>query len=262
MRTLALTSPEMRGTDVQGLQKVLNERLAHYKSRIKIKQNGIYDRETAHAVAIVAKAMGLHHYDGIPAVTRIIEHPHLRNPAEIVVEHQRAKAAKEAAEIAKGVGGLAAIPAIAAHYIGVKEAPAGSNWGHPYPAKWEENFGFDSGVSWCACFACSIVNQAGGHVTGGVAFCPNIEAYARAGTNGFVKWRPNHTEGVGPGWLPLYNFSGGSEAEHVGVVESLHGDHLVAIEGNTSGTNPADGGMVARMERPYSYVLGYAQPRL
>jgi hypothetical protein len=262
MRTFHLTSPEMRGEDVRNLQNILNERLAHYKSRTRIKENGVYDRETAHAVAVIAKAMGLRHYDGVPAVTKVIEHPHLRSPSDVLAEHQRAKAAKEAAFIAKGAGGLAAIPALAAHYLDVKENPPRSNWGKPFPAKWEENFGFDSGVSWCACFACSMVNQAGGHVSGGVAFCPNIEAFARAGINGFAEWKPNHGEGVGPGWLALYNFVGGSEAEHVGVVEKILPTHLVAIEGNTSGTNPADGGMVARMERPYSYVLGYARPRI
>lgn len=262
MRTFRLSSPEMRGEDVRTLQKILNERLIHYKSRTRIKLNGIYDRETAHAVAVIAKASGLEHFDGVPGVTRLIEHPHERNPVQVARAKHRAKEREEAAKIAKGSGGLASIPVIAAHYIGISERPAGSNWGVPYPAEWEEKFGFDSGVSWCACFACSTVDQAGGHVTGEGGFCPAIEGYARAGTNGFVEWRRNHTEGVGPGWLALYNFDGGSEAQHIGVVESIHSDHLVAIEGNTSGENPADGGMVARMQRPYSYVLGYAKPRL
>jgi hypothetical protein len=260
MRTLRLSSPEMRGIDVQNLQKVLNERLAHYRSRTRIKENGIYDRETAHAVAVIAKAEGLEHYDGIPAVIRLIMHPGLRTPAEHLREKERAKARAEAS--VPGAEGLAAIPKIAARYLGVTENPPSSNWGRPYPAKWEENFGFDSGVSWCACFACSMVGLAGGHVTGEGGFCPAIEGYARAGTNGFVEWRANHGEGVEPGWLVLYNFAGGTEPEHIGVVEEIHPTFVQAIEGNTSGTNPADGGMVARMERPYSYVVGYARPRL
>lgn len=262
MRTFRLASPEMRGEDVRTLQHVLNERLAHYKSRTRIKENGIYDRETAHAVAVIAKAEGLQHYDGIPSVTRLIEHPAERTPSDIVREHQRAKAREEATIQAKGNEGLAAIPAIAAHYLGVREVPAGSNWGSPYPAKWEENFGFDSGVSWCACFACSMVEAAGGHITGEGGYCPAIEGYARAGTNGFAEWKANHGEGVEPGWLVLYNFDGGSEPEHIGVVEQIHPTFVQAIEGNTSGTNPADGGMVARMQRPYSYVVGYARPRI
>jgi hypothetical protein len=262
MRTFHLTSPEMRGQDVRDLQKVLNERLAHYKSRTRIKTNGIYDRETAHAVAVIAKAEGLQHFDGIPDVTHKILHPGLRTPADHIRERDRARVEAHADQLAKGAQGLARIPAIAAHYIGVSENPPGSNWGSPEPAGWERNFGFDSGVPWCACFACSMVNRAGGHVEGGVAFCPNIEAYARAGTNGFAKWRPNHTEGVEPGWLVLYNWVGGSEPEHVGIVEWLYPTFVQAIEGNTGGTNPSDGGQVARAQRPYSYVVGYAEPRL
>lgn len=261
MRALALTSPEIRGQDVRALQHVLNERLAHYKSRNRIKENGIYDRETAHAVAGVAFAMGLHHYEGIPAVTRIIEHPSLRNAAEMLEEHRRRKEAEEHNLIAAGIEGLERIPAIALHYVGVHENPDGSNWGHPYPAKWEENFGFSSGVPWCACFSCSIANLAGCHIHGGVAFCPNIEAFARSGVNGFEKWVSNHKD-AGPGWFVLYNWNGGSEPEHVGIVKEIHSDHLIAVEGNTSGSNPSDGGMVAVEARPYSFVCGYAKPRL
>jgi hypothetical protein len=270
MRTFRLSSPEMRGEDVRELQKVLNERLAHYhEKRYAIKENGIYDRETAHAVALIAKALGLHHYDGIPEVTRLIEHPDLRTPAEHVAAKMRATDAKKVDTILTkpdGTGeiiqGLARIPLLASHYLGVHEDPQGSNWGTPYPADWEKNFGFDSGVPWCGCFSCSMVNAAGGHITGEGGFCPALEGYARSGTNGFDLWRPNHNEGVEPGWLVLYNWVGGSEPEHVGIVEKILGDHLVAIEGNTSGTDPSDGGMVARMERPYSFTVGYCRPRI
>lgn len=262
MRTLDLTSPLMRGEDIRQFQVVLNERLSHYRSRTRLKPDGVYGRESAHAVAGVAYAMGLSHYDGRPSITRLIEHPHLRTPGDLVREHERRIKAEHHGAQGHGATGLARIPVIAAKYIGVHENPPGSNWGSPNPAGWEKNFGFDSGVSWCACFACSMVNAAGGHVHGGVAFCPTIEAYARAGTNGFERWAPNHSEGVGPGWLVLYNWVGGSEPEHVGIVESLHATHLVAIEGNTGGSNPSDGGMVAREERPYSLTVGYAKPRI
>lgn len=262
MRNLALTSPEMRGKDIQQLQKVLNERLAHFKSRIRIKQNGIYDRETAHTLGKIAYRMGLHHYTGTTSVVRLIEHPHLRNPAQLRLERERTKAAHAHKDISEGSHGLARIPVIGAKYIGVSEHPPQSNWGDPYPAHWEEHFGFTSGVPWCACFACSMVIAAGGHVQGSVAFCPNIEGYARAGSHGFERWTSDHHKGVSAGWLVLYNWVGGSEPEHVGIVESLHGSHLTAIEGNTGGNNPSDGGMVARMERPYGFVVGYAKPRM
>lgn len=260
MRNLALTSPETRGEDVRQLQHVLNERLEHYKLRQRLKVDGVYGRETAHAVSHVAFLEGLETYSGTPGVQRLIEHPHERLPAQLFRAKHREEARAHHADV-PGVG-LERLPAIAAHYIGVAEKPPGSNWGEPEPAGWEKEWGFDSGVSWCACFACSIANLGGCHITGSVPFCPNIEAYARAGTHGFEEWRSNHTEGVGPGWLVLYNWVGGSEPEHVGIVEKLEGGHLVAIEGNTSGTNPSDGGMVARMVRPYSFTVGYAKPRI
>lgn len=265
MRTLALTSPEMRGEDIQHLQKILNERLAHFKSRVRIKQNGIYDRETEHTVAKIAYRMGLGRYSGIPSVLYLIEHPNLRNPIAIKNEHERTKAAEHHKEVSSGAHGIARIPLIAAKYIGVHESPQGSNWGNPYPADWEKHFGFESGVPWCGCFACSMVILAGGHVTGGVGFCPNIEAYARAGVNGFERWvRTSRAtqDGIGPGWLTLFNWVGGTEPEHVGIVEKLHSTYAQTIEGNTSGTNPSDGGMVARMERPYHFIVGFAKPRM
>lgn len=267
MRTFRLTSPEIRGEDVRQLQRILNERLEHYKSRLRVKDNGIYDRETAHAVAIVARASGLDHYDGIPSVTRLIEHPHLRSPTELLSARERAKAAVEADHVADTGGsiaqGLARIPLIAAHFVGTHEEPANSNWGEPNPAHWERNFGFDSGVPWCACFACSMVNLAGGAIHGGnPAYCPNLEAYARSGTNGFAEWRSNHGEGVEPGWLVLYNWVGGSEPEHVGIVKEILSTHLVAIEGNTGDGNPSWGGMVGIEQRPYSLVVGYCRPRI
>lgn len=264
MRDLALTSPEMRGEDVRELQHVLNERLAHYRSRTRIKVNGIYDRETLHAVAGVARAEGLHHYEGIQSVQRLILHPHLRNPHEIAMEHKRAEERKRATALAHAQGAHGLLPAIAAHakhYVGVHESPSGSNWGHPHPAAWEERFGFKSGVSWCGCFAGSMLMDAGGHCTSRVAFCPFIEADARSGVNGFEKWVPNHTEGVGLGWFALFNWNGGSEPEHVEIVLEVHSDHLVCVGGNTSGTNPSDGGMVAFMQRPYKFTVGYAKPR-
>lgn len=255
MRALHLTSPEMRGPDVRALQHILNDRLRHYHSRTRLKTDGVYGRATAHAVAGVAFAMGLEHFDGSKAVLELIEHPHLRQPAQLHREHQRAK---ERAEH-KG-GSLEAIVQNALKYVGVAEHPAESNAGEPFPGQWERRFGFGA-VSWCGCFAGSMVVLAGGHVNSRVAYCPYIEADARSRTNGFDLWRPNHNEGVGAGWLVLYNWYGGSEPEHVGVVKEIHSDHLVAVEGNTGGTNPSDGGMVAIESRTYNFVVGYARPR-
>ncbi len=270
---LALTSPEMRGENIRALQKALNERLEHYKSRIRVKENGIYDRETAHAVAVVARALGLEHYDGAPAVTRLIEHPNLRTPADRVREHARAKARLEVDAVAvrkdgteEAIHGLARIPLVAAHFLGTHEEPANSNWGEPNPADWLKNFGFDSGAPWCAAFACSMVNLAGGAIHGGdPAFCPNLEAYARAGTNGFAEYRPSRDgmrPAIEPGWLALFNWDGGTEPQHVEIVKELGSSTVKCIGGNTGGPDPSWGGMVAEEERAYSLIVGYCRPRI
>lgn len=253
MRHLALTSPEMRGQDIRILQHVLNERLTHYRSRTRLQADGIYGRATAHAVADVAYAEGLEHFDGSTPVLELILHPHLRQPAQFAREMKRAH------ERAQHKGGtLASIPEIALKYLGVHESPDGSNWGYPHPAEWEQEFGFGGGVSWCGCFAGAMIRLAGGHVSSRVAFCPYIEADARSRTDGFEEWRSNHSEGVGPGWLVLFNWVGGSEPEHVEIVRSVHPEYLVTIGGNTGG----HGGEVATQQRPYNVTLGYAKPRL
>lgn len=257
MRAFHLTSPEMRGQDVRAFQRVLNERLAHYKSRRRLVEDGIYGPATASAVAGVAYAMGLEHFEATLPVQRIIEHPRLRHPLDMYREHERAKARSE-----HHGGTLGAIVQNALKYVGVTERPPESNWGEPYPATWEKHFGFTTGVSWCGCFAGSMVLLAGGHITPRVAFCPYIEADARSRTGGFDLWRENHNEGVNPGWLVLYNWNGGSEPEHVGIVKEIHPDHVVAIEGNTGGVNPAAGGMVAVESRTYNFTVGYARPRI
>jgi hypothetical protein len=251
-RTLRLVSPELRGLDVKHLQ----EGLVHLGYKLKV--DGVYDRETDHAVQQADYRLGLDsHKAASVGVQEYIEHPLLRTPKELARAHER-----KLHPAPNGATGLAAIVAHAQSYIGVHEVPPSSNWGLPYPAKWEENFGAHSGEPWCGAFAGSMILLAGGHPADGVVYVPNIEAYARSKTGGFEEWQSDHRNGVGPGWLVVYQFPGFDVPDHVGIVEELHPDYLVTVEGNTSGDNPADGGMVDRMTRSYSPTVGYAKPRL
>jgi hypothetical protein len=264
VRDLRLTSPLTRGHDVVVLQRAINARAVGRSYSPTVHIDGVYGPSTEHATDKVAYELGIDPIHGATVhVQHLIEHPHLRNPGEraraIKREHQLSEAAKRAGSPGHG---LAAVVAHARSYIGIAEQPPGSNWGNPYPAKWEENFGFNYGVSWCGCFSGSMVLLAGGHVTSRVAYCPYIESDARSHTGGFDHWEDNHQNGVGPGWLVLYCWDGSGVPEHVGVVESIHSDYVQAIEGNTGGTNPSDGGMVARMQRPYNFTVGYARPRI
>jgi hypothetical protein len=258
-RNLILTSPLMHGADVQSLQEALNGQLAAQHAQA-VDVDGWYGPVSHHAVRVVGYALGLLELEATQEVQRWIRRPADRTPTQIRRAHARAQDAAHAQRKAGGRRGLGAVPAIAASHIGVAENPPGSNWGYPYPAIWQEHFGI-SHAPWCGAFAGSCVLGAGGHVSSRVRYCPWIEADAKSGTNGFDRWEADHQNGVEPGWLVLYCWDGTGVPEHVGIVESLESEVLVAIEGNTSGTNPSDGGMVARMQRPYRFTVGYARPR-
>ena len=57
-----------------------------------------------------------------------------------------------------------------------------------------------------------------------------------------------------PGDIIIYTFS------HTGIVESVQGGVITAIEGNTSAGNDANGGQVQRRTRGRSLVKAYIRP--
>lgn len=255
LRPLHLTSPLTHGLDVANLQRGLNDWNTKTGNAAIVTVDGNFGTETAGVAHTTAYRMGLGHVDMLPRIQRIIENPKLRSP----LDYRRA--ANRRKEAAKELAGRPGLPKRAAKFIGTAERPASSNWGEPYPAQWLRNFGFGP-ASWCGAFAGSMIRAAGGHVTSRVAYCPFIEQDAKAHVNGFDGWTTD-PRSAGVGWLVLYDWTGGkSFPEHVGIVESLGPNAVIAIEGNTGGTNPSDGGMVARATRPYSMVVGFARPRL
>ena len=65
-----------------------------------------------------------------------------------------------------------------------------------------------------------------------------------------------------PGWLVLYSWPDGTEADHIGIVEHDNGDTISTIEFNTSGIidgSQVNGGAVARKVRPYNHILGFVR---
>lgn len=68
---------------------------------------------------------------------------------------------------------------------------------------------------------------------------------------------------VQPGWLVLYNWNGGVQPQHIGIVEQSDSDSLHTVEFNTSSQEGnsslranINGGAVAKKVRPMKYVLG------
>lgn len=261
MRNVHLTSPLMRGVDVQHLQQAINARLKARGDTVDLlKGDGLYGKTTAHSLAVAAYDLGLDAYDGSSAVTRLVEHPEFRTPPELLRAKARAKAQAEHPK------GLAAIVSISESRIGIHENPADSNRGHPQPSDCEIEFYGEDGIEWCGCEYASVANLAGALIDKGehAGFCPQIRADAIAGTHGWARWTPNPAEAA-PGWAVLFCWDGSGEPEHIGCVKQIVlGSHIVTIEGNTEGPEPQWGGMVAEVQRTFAsgFILGFAEPRI
>lgn len=150
---------------------------------------------------------------------------------------------------------------IALAQLGTKESPAGSNnvkyntayYGREvYDGLWETTF------PWCVVFLWWCFREAGASALfyGGdkTASCGTLLGYYRARGQ-------TVTDGdYQPGDLLFYNFTGGSDPEHVGLCESFGGATVMSIEGNTGIGNDANGGAVMRRSRTLGQIVGAARP--
>ena len=138
--------------------------------------------------------------------------------------------------------------------LGTKEIPANSNrvkyntWyygrevsGTVYP--------------WCMTFVQWIFSQAGVSLPVKTASCGALmNAAKRSG-----QWV---TKGFRPGDVVIYDFPGGADTDHTGIVETVLAAGVAAIEGNTSQTgSQSNGGEVCRKDRPWKYVVGAVRPQ-
>lgn len=150
---------------------------------------------------------------------------------------------------------------IALAQLGTKESPAGSNnvkyntayYGREvYDGLWETTF------PWCVVFLWWCFREAGASALfyGGdkTASCGTLLGYYRARGQ-------TVTDGdYQPGDLLFYNFTGGSDPEHVGLCESFGGATVMSIEGNTGIGNDANGGAVMRRSRTLGQIVWAARP--
>lgn len=141
---------------------------------------------------------------------------------------------------------------IARRQIGVKECPPNSNnvryntWyygrevsGRAYP--------------WCMVFVQWVFDQAGVKLPVRTASCGALMRAAQSAGC----WV---TGDYRPGDVVIYDFPGGAATDHCGIVESVDGTYISAIEGNTSSTNNADGGAVERRARKFAQIVGAVRP--
>ena len=139
---------------------------------------------------------------------------------------------------------------IARRELGTKEDPANSNevlyndwyWGKHVSGK---------NYPWCMVWVQWCFDKAGAKLP-----------YVTASCSGLLTWyQRNHPECVhknpAPGDIVIYNFG------HTGIVESVQGTTITAIEGNTSpsaGGSQSNGGMVCRKTRGLKTVTAFIRP--
>lgn len=140
-----------------------------------------------------------------------------------------------------------AILQIAEWQVGVLESPAGSN-----RVKYAEEYGLN-GYAWCMMFVWWVFHEAGFNLKKTASCTELTNAYKKAG-----QWV---TSDFKPGDIVMYDFSGKKKiTEHCGIITEVGKDYIVAVEGNTSPTNNANGGAVMERKRNLNLVTGVCRP--
>ena len=136
---------------------------------------------------------------------------------------------------------------IALAQLGTKESPAGSN-----RVKYASWYGLP-GQPWCVMFVMWVFAQAGVALPTRTASCTLLMRAAQAAGC----WV---TKSYRPGDVVIYDWGSDGIPDHCGIVESVSGSAVTAIEGNTAVDNDSDGGEVMRRERKTSQILGAVRP--
>ena len=141
---------------------------------------------------------------------------------------------------------------IARRQIGVKESPPSSN-NVRYNTWYYGREVSGSAYPWCAVFVAWVFDQAKVKLPIRTASCGALMRAAQSAGC----WV---TGDYRPGDVVIYDFPGGAATDHCGIVESVDGSYISAIEGNTSSTSDADGGAVERRARKFSQIVGAVRP--
>jgi hypothetical protein len=259
-RTLRLTSPHMRGKEVSSAQALLAGHGKVFKHKCYGgKVDGEYGPATAGAVKQAKYRLGYpkRKIDTAygPDLNAILTGRKKRGRIMLALAKRRAKAeAKHAL-----AGGLRKkVVALAGHYVGTHEYPAGSNM-QPF-GKW---YGAN-GVPWCAIFVSYVLSHCGRPFK--ESYVPTIVANARA-ARGRTRVIPAHSvkEALANGHVVLACFDWPGEspgtADHVGfAVSGVAGDgSFHTIEGNTALGNDSNGGEVMRRIRYAGTVQAFVE---
>ena len=141
---------------------------------------------------------------------------------------------------------------IARRQIGTRESPPNSN-NVRYNTWYYGREVSGAAYPWCMVFVQWVFDQAGVKLPVRTASCGALVRSAQSAGC----WV---TGDYRPGDVVIYDFPGGAKTDHCGIVESVDGSYISAIEGNTSSTSDADGGAVERRARKFSQIVGAVRP--
>ena len=142
---------------------------------------------------------------------------------------------------------------LAATQVGISESPPNSN--NVRYNTWYYGREVSGGsYPWCMVFVQWVFAQLGVALPQRTASCGALMRAAQMSG----QWV---TANYRPGDVVIYDFPGGAATDHCGIVESVTGSGVVAIEGNTGTASDADGGQVQRRNRAFSVIVGAVRAR-
>lgn len=121
--------------------------------------------------------------------------------------------------------------------------------------KYGEWYGLN-GQPWCMEFVQWVYHEAGADLPFKTASCGAL-----------LRWYREHqpecvTENPVPGCIVIFDFPGGADTDHTGLLVSQTADAVTTIDGNTSGASQSNGGWVQQKTRHLSYARPiYIVPR-
>lgn len=287
-RELVVLDPPMQGADVANAQRAVKLRIDARGLDVPTPTHGKW----THASAVAAVEAG--YFIGLRSETYLAKmmvenksgkrtprlvfnigaQRYVRNPGDRTTD-MLDRAASRAAQLKKGSryyddlaktldihsGSMEEALKWALSQVGKHETPSGSNWGHPVQ-DWAKLAGYVSPVPWCGCFVNAFLFHGGvKDGPGWIGYTPAIITHAKAGKNG---WRWVSASEGQRGYIPLFDTPGGDPAVHVGgCLKRINSSTYQTVEGNTGGSNPADGGMVAVNTRSTVgnfRIIGFAVP--
>lgn len=113
--------------------------------------------------------------------------------------------------------------------------------------KYGEWYGLD-GQPWCMIFVQWCYAQAGLSLPYKTASCGVLLNWYKMHARACVTDKPV------PGCIVIFDFPGGAATDHTGLFVSRTNTEITTVDGNTSGTNQANGGWVQQKTRNLSYA--------